>query len=156
MFKYQKLGKIFSLNSSKRQLLISTFVLLILVNLGLSMLSFKKLHKLLLLISKPQAKYQKQAQISLEDIIWAVNVSTFYIPGGAKCLSRALTSSVFMSRCCYISSLYIGVAKSQSGELKAHAWVESQGKVVVGNLPELDDYKQLLSLSSNNSQTVSY
>jgi hypothetical protein len=150
----EKIAKLIHLDSSKRQLLISTFALLALVKLGLSIMSFKTLHRFMLKISYSQLKNQMPEQISLENIIWALNMSTHYIPGGAKCLARALTCRVFMSRYNYTSQLYIGVAKGEDEGLKAHAWIESQGQVVVGNLPDLCEFKKLVSFSSNSSQPI--
>jgi hypothetical protein len=43
----------------------------------------------------------------------------------------------------YPASLQIGVAKGRDGQLEAHAWVESQGQVVIGNLENLAHFKLL-------------
>ena len=34
----------------------------------------------------------------------------------------------------------IGVAKGENGKIEAHAWVVSQGTVMMGNLPDLSRY----------------
>ncbi|NET54236.1 MAG: lasso peptide biosynthesis B2 protein, partial [Merismopedia sp. SIO2A8] len=65
---------------------------------------------------------------------------------GVKCLARALTTQVFMSRQGYSPQLRIGVAKGEGGQLEAHAWVESQGQVVIGYLGNLSYFTPLPSL----------
>ncbi|MCU0565403.1 MAG: lasso peptide biosynthesis B2 protein [Oculatellaceae cyanobacterium Prado106] len=85
-------------------------------------------------------------QVSISQIIWGVNVSTRYMPGGAKCLARALTAKVMLNGQGYDPHLRIGVAKSPAGQLEAHAWLEDQGKVLIGNLPDLPRYVTLPSL----------
>jgi hypothetical protein len=41
------------------------------------------------------------------------------------------------------AALRIGVARSEEGRFQAHAWVESQGRIVVGKLPDLRRYAVL-------------
>ncbi|AFZ26451.1 hypothetical protein Cylst_4359 [Cylindrospermum stagnale PCC 7417] len=143
------LSKLLGLDSQKRQLLISTFVLLLLVRLGLFLLSFKTLQKLLSSISNAKPKCQEKHHISIDKIIWAVEVSSHYMPG-VKCLARALTCQFFMSRHGYTSNLCIGVAKGEQGELKAHAWLENQGQVVIGNVTNLSNFSQLASFAKEH------
>jgi hypothetical protein len=44
----------------------------------------------------------------------------------------------------YSSELKIGVAKNKDGKLDAHAWVESQGQVLIGNLHDLSRFEPLI------------
>lgn len=138
--------KLLRLINKDRNLLINTFILLGLIKLGLWLLPFQTLRQILGSISQPNAKLD---QTSLSKIIWAVNVSTRYMPSGAKCLARALACQVLMTRRGYSPELRIGVAKSDEGKLEAHAWVESQGQVVIGYLKDLPRFTQLPSLPGN-------
>ncbi|MEH2154982.1 lasso peptide biosynthesis B2 protein [Nostoc sp.] len=143
------LSKFVKLADREKQLLTNTFLLLILVRLGLWLLSFKTLQQLLSSISNAKPKYQEKHHISIDKIIWAVEVSSHYMPG-VKCLARALTCQVFMSRHGYTSNLCIGVAKGEEGELKAHAWLENQGQVVIGNVTNLSNFSQLASFAKEH------
>ncbi|WP_341526359.1 lasso peptide biosynthesis B2 protein [Nostoc sp. UHCC 0302] len=142
----KQLLKLLRLINKDRYLLINSFILLGLVKLGLWLLPFQTLRQLLARISQPNPRLD-QAPIS--KIIWAINVSTRYMPSGAKCLARALVCQVLMTRRGYSPELRIGVAKSQEGKLEAHAWIESQGQVVIGDLKELPRFTQLPSLPGN-------
>lgn len=68
------------------------------------------------------------------------------MPGGAKCLARALTTQVLMKHSGFSPELCIGVAKGEKGELKAHAWIKYQEYIVIGYLEDLSRYIQLPSL----------
>jgi hypothetical protein len=63
-----------------------------------------------------------------------------------KCLARALATQILLSRCGYPSHLRFGIVKEKEGHLQAHAWVESQGEVVMGDLRNLSEFTPLPSL----------
>ncbi len=136
--------KFLRLSRSDRQLLLGTFFLLGLVRLGLWLLPFQTLRQILARISQanPVGEH-KYCPPTTDKIVWAVNLSSRYMPGGAKCLARALTTQVLMGRHGYSPQLLIGVAKGDGGQLEAHAWVESQGQVVIGHLRDLSRFTPL-------------
>lgn len=140
-----RLLKFLRLNHCDRYLLIKTLCLLGFVNWGLWLLPFSTLRRILDKISQPSPT----ASITpVDKIIWAVDVSTNFIPG-AKCLARALTCQVLMNQQGESPELRIGVAKDEAGKLKAHAWIEHQGKVVMGYLSNLSSYTPLPTLPRN-------
>lgn len=61
---------------------------------------------------------------------WAVETMARRVPK-ATCLVRAMTAQVLLARSGYPATMQIGVAKEE-GRLHAHAWVESDGRVIVG------------------------
>jgi hypothetical protein len=119
-------------------------LLLAAVRLGLLLLPFRVVLKIVqklgdypLIPSHP---------LPISHIVWMVNVSSRYTPGGAKCLARALTTQVLLNWQKYYPDLRIGVAKATTGKLEAHAWIEYQGRVVIGNLSDLARYIPFPSL----------
>ncbi|MBE9052605.1 lasso peptide biosynthesis B2 protein [Nostocales cyanobacterium LEGE 11386] len=141
----RRMRKFLHLSVGDRYFLIKTLFLLGAIRLGLGILPFNKLLKLLTKISQPSQRVQSIHQVSVNKIVWAVNAATRYVPG-AKCLARALTTQVLMSRYGYLPEFRIGVAKGETGKLEAHAWIEYQGLVVIGNLQDLSRYMPLPSL----------
>lgn len=137
-----QLRKFLGLSAGDRYFLIETLILLAGIRLGLWLLRFGTLLKLLNKISQPR---QISRRISISKIVWAVNAATRYVPG-AKCLARALATQVLMNRYGYSPELRIGVTKNQTGKLEAHAWIEYQGLVIIGNLQDLSRYMPLPSL----------
>ncbi len=141
----KQLRKFLRLTSRERQLVINTFILLGLIRLGLWLLPFQTLRRVIAKISQPSPQAQGVNQTNLSKIVGAVNLSSRYMPGGVKCLARALTTQVLMSRYGYSPQLRIGVAKGEGGKLEAHAWVENQGQVVIGYLRDLSRFTPLPS-----------
>lgn len=148
----KRLRKFLHLSPGERQLLLGTFVWLGLVRLGLWLLSFPTLRQLLASISRANSVGEPKFCVpTTGKIVWAVNVSSRYMPGGAKCLARALTAQVLMSRRGYSPQLRIGVAKGEEGQLEAHAWVESQGQVVIGYLGDMARFTPLPAFEGGRS-----
>ncbi len=141
----KRLRKFNSLPSGDRLLLISTFVLLGLVRLGLWLLPFGTWRRLIASASRTSHKPQSVGKTDQGKIVWAVNVASRYMPGGTKCLARALTAQVLMSRYGYSPELRIGVAKGKGGQFEAHAWVECQGEVAIGYLGNLSRFTPMPS-----------
>lgn len=52
--------------------------------------------------------------------------------GSKPCLPQALVTQWFLRRNGFDAMLRIGVNKDKSGELLAHAWVESSGDIIIG------------------------
>jgi hypothetical protein len=50
----------------------------------------------------------------------------------------------------YPALLHIGAAKGEGGQLRAHAWVESEGRVVIGG-HDLGRYAPLVALEAEQS-----
>lgn len=141
----KQLHNLLKTKTSDRILLLLTLILLTAIKFGLRLLPFRNLIKLVTSIS--EGLNSKAAnRVTLSQIIWAVNVVTRYIPGGAKCLARALTTQVLMNWCGFQPKLRIGVAKNETGKLDAHAWIEYRGRIAIGNLPDLERFVNLPSL----------
>lgn len=144
----KRLYKVVHLKTSDRQLLVTTFVLLAAIRLGLWLLPFPTWHRLLAGIT--QVKRLQQAEpTSIHKIVWAVSVASRYMPGGVKCLARALVTQVLLNWHGYAAQLRLGVAKGEEGQLEAHAWVESQGQIVIGGLSNLSSFTPLPSFGGS-------
>ncbi|MGB7415743.1 MAG: lasso peptide biosynthesis B2 protein [Thermosynechococcaceae cyanobacterium] len=144
----KSLLKFARLPNCDRILLIKTFALLTAVRLGLWLLPFKQLQQYLNQISDRQVPDRKSVRGSVVNkIVWAVDVSCRLMPGQVKCLARALTTQVIVRRQGYTPDLRIGVAKDDQNRLEAHAWLELQGYVVIGLLPDLNRFVPMPSFN---------
>jgi hypothetical protein len=134
----------------KYQLLfLIAFSLLGLVRLGLWRSSFRSLVHW---VDRVSFALPRQLQrFSIQELIWAVEKSTQFTPGGAMCLARALTTKILMKQQGYDAELKIGVTKDASGVFKAHAWIEYQGEVTIGNLPDLSSFQALPAVEGNQA-----
>lgn len=136
----KRLGKFLRLTRSERRLLLSAALLLGAIRLGLWLLPFQTLRRFLV---RSTGKTQLQAaRVSVGRVVWAVEVVNSYMPG-VKCLARALATQALLRQYNHQAHIRIGVARSQKGQLQAHAWVESQGRIVSGGLRDLWRYTPL-------------
>ena len=127
----KRLRKFLSLTPRDRRLLLSAAFLLGAIRLGLSLLSFQTLRRLLAHVTQTPTRLRNADQSFPDRIAWAVAVASRYVPK-ATCLTQALATQVLCARQGHTACLCIGVAKGERGHLEAHAWVESQGRIVIG------------------------
>jgi Transglutaminase-like superfamily len=80
--------------------------------------------------------------VRADRIVWAVETASQAIPGMKNCLVQAVAAEAMLIQAGYPCELRVGVAKKGPDELIAHAWVESEGRVVIGEF-ELDRYTPL-------------
>jgi hypothetical protein len=139
----ERLSKLISLSSADRRLLMKTLLIAGTVRLGLWLLPFRILRHILVMLSKPTSQSQERDPTLVDRVAWAVTVSSRYVPG-ATCLSRALATKVLLCRRGQAAVLRIGVNRSKSGNFEAHAWVESNGRIIIGGSDViLKDYTSL-------------
>lgn len=116
----------------ERGLLIEAAILLMLSRLGLWLLPFQTHLRLVARAERAGGGWQDREPPAVERIVWAVRVASRRVPGGGHCLTQALAGQVLLVRRGHPAHLRIGVAKGERGQLEAHAWVESQGQIVIG------------------------
>jgi hypothetical protein len=79
--------------------------------------------------------------ICVEKMVWAVGVASRFVPR-ASCLTQALAGAWLLRRKGQHAELVIGV-KNSNRDFQAHAWVVSNGRVVIGWASDLNRYKAL-------------
>lgn len=146
-----RLGNFLRLPPSERWLLVRVTFLLGTTHFALRLLPFRKIYRWMERAGRSEGRHINHQKLSAELICSVVNRSGRYFLGADSCFPQALVGEMLLERYGYPSTLRIGVIKSQSGELKAHAWVEKDGNVVIGGpishverytpLPELDKIK---------------
>jgi transglutaminase superfamily protein len=68
---------------------------------------------------------------SLERVAWAIGAVSRRVPR-ATCLTQAIAMQLVLRRYGYASRLCVGVGRDARGAFRAHAWVERDGRVVIG------------------------
>ena len=71
----------------------------------------------------------------ITSIVRAVKAASRFVPK-ATCLTQALAASWLIRRHGQSSDLVIGVAKDDRSQLIAHAWLEKDGRIILGKHPE--------------------
>jgi len=117
-----------SRSNNDKKLLLKTWLLMGYIRLILWIFPFQQTQTI---VEKMATKNKIKAKSSMEKLIWAVRVTSPFIPG-STCLTNALTGYVLLSREDYPNNLRIGVTKGDEGNFEAHAWLESGDKTVLG------------------------
>ena len=138
----RRLFKFLSLPTHKKILLIKVAFLLMIMKLIVFLFPFKLVKRIIESLSavKPLAG---QSTDKLQAIKWAIDAASNYIPFTKTCLIKSLALHILLVRNGFESTLNIGVTKDESKKLNAHAWIESDGEVLIA---KEHAYTRLLSI----------
>lgn len=134
---WQHFVKFLRLSNADRWLAIRAFLALVVTRMAFAIVRFAHksmpldavrrviaLSERLLPLPKPHAP--------AEHIAWAVKAVGESVPGFRNCLVRAIALQALLKTSLQDCELRIGVARTASGEFLAHAWIEKEGRVLVG------------------------
>lgn len=77
-------------------------------------------------------------------LAWAVRAAARRVPH-ASCLTQALALDTLLAMAGQGGEVRLGVARRNDGSFEAHAWVEHEGRILIGGLPDLDRFSVLPS-----------
>ena len=139
----RRVHRVFQLSPGERAVLVQAWGLFLLVELALRILPFTRL---LSLSNKVFLNRKSEAALglvaSLPRLAWLVEVAGRYTPVTATCLKKALVLSWLLERKGTQTEVRIGVAREE-GRLKAHAWLDYDGQVILGH-QEFERYETIL------------
>lgn len=138
-----------ALRAEDRALVREAFVLLTVVRFGLHFLRFSTLRRVLVRFTPEQQSLHDHASRlgepsgSAMRVTWAVSTVARKLPG-STCLAQALTVETMLGRRACGGRMCFGVKERGRDEpIQAHAWIERDGQVVLGALPNLREYHLL-------------
>jgi hypothetical protein len=73
-------------------------------------------------------------------LAWAVARVSRHVPH-ASCLTQALALQLLLSRHGWPSRIHLGMGRDTTGAWQAHAWVECEGRVILGENGELGRFQ---------------
>jgi len=139
-----RLGKFVRLPSADRRLLVTAALMQAAIRLGLAVLPYRKLRGLVDRLARTSARRQPAPTASPERIAWAVTQASRSVPGAA-CLTQALAAQLLLERRGHPARVRVGIGRSEDARLLAHAWVENEGRIVLGG-PDVLRYTPLSAL----------
>ena len=106
------------------------------------MLPFSRFRKIFSnLTQSSHARILSDKQIS--EVVWAVNIMANNLPFQLMCLPRALATKYLLKDVdSLVLQIGVDVGKMQSS-FEAHAWVEKNGRIIIGEWPETTSYHTL-------------
>ena len=117
-------------SSAEYRLLAHSVWLLARARLALWVLPFQRARRIATSVRRSNGRSGTREQIR-----WAISVGRRFVPG-ANCLPQALAAEALLVRNGYPVTLRVGVVKVGRDRLEAHAWVESDGRLVVGDVTQ--------------------
>jgi hypothetical protein len=137
------LARFIALPPTDRRLIVAATALLAATRVGLWMLPFRWVYRVSAALahrSRPRG-----GEPSVERIVWAVGAAGRLVPR-TTCLVRALAAQALLARRGHASQLRLGVAGGSGRAFEAHAWLERDGRILIGGpvearyvpLPALD------------------
>jgi hypothetical protein len=128
----ERLRRFASLRADDRRRFLVALPVVATVRAALWILPFGKLRPAIArLVGRPSG-VPARSPTEADRIAWSVGSAARFVPK-ATCLTQALAGEVLLRRAGYPADVRIGVAKDSSGRLEAHAWVESGGRVMIGD-----------------------
>lgn len=133
--------------------LVGAALMTVLVRAGLSMRSLREVVRDLQRLAERVPSRRPMTPSYRRRAAWsAARVGTRLLPK-RPCLTQALvTQFLLWRRGDATSSLHIGVTKGEAGELLAHAWVEHEGRVIIGGTRAPEQYQRLDGLDERIHQ----
>ena len=116
-------------------------VSLVLIKTGLAILPFGTFRKIFHWLCKSEYTGEiSQERIDLT--VWAVDTASHILPLELLCLPRALATKYLLRKVPALT-LEIGIEVNPAKQFEAHAWVEKNGSVIMGNWPESVLYQRI-------------
>jgi hypothetical protein len=138
--------RLIAMPAGERNLAVEAVLLLCVARSALSLTSLSTLRAWLLAFVTPRGS--SAARIRWEPIVAALSVAARRVPFRTTCLVEAVAAEAMLHRRGYDARLQNGVVRPGGAALEAHAWVELDGKVVVGQLETLRHYAVLVPRTS--------
>lgn len=126
------------------------YVLVWMIRVALWLVPFRILYKWAIEFRKGRIGDKPLAPSAVNKVVWAVSAAAKRVPR-ATCLTQALATQIMLGRRGHRATLQLGIMKSKAGKFDAHAWVERNGKILIGKnetfsqltrLPPLEGEKQ--------------
>ncbi|MCE5344142.1 MAG: lasso peptide biosynthesis B2 protein [Eubacteriales bacterium] len=143
----KKINRFLRLTPGQKRLLAEAFAMLGVSRLALLLLPFKRFAPLL---GKPvEDAYVADAQQMdiAKKVGWAVRAASMHTPWQSKCLAQAMTAKHMLNRRKIHNTMYLGLARDDSGKMIAHAWVFYCGLPLTG-ATDTQEYTVVSTFSS--------
>ena len=109
--------------------------------LGLALLGYATLRRLLSSFQNPRQRTVPHPG-DIDRVVWAVRTGGQKILGDKPCLTEAMATQLLLNRRRLSTYLQIGVARGEQGKLEAHAWIEHEGRILIGNSPDVERFSR--------------
>jgi hypothetical protein len=131
-----RIRKFLQLPFVEKVLLIEATALLGAIRLGLIVLPFSTLRRILGAVTPMSRDHRRRDDrddvVARDRIVGVVETVGRSLPAIGTCLTQALAAHVLLRRSGHPSNLRIGVTRNAGGSFAAHAWLEHEGIILIG------------------------
>ncbi len=122
--------------------------MLAMLRLSLALLPYRKVRRVME-ASGDRYPLRTMHLIAYEtEMVWAIERVGRYLVGKKPCLPQALALQWFLRRKGIVTHLHIGVKKDGEQRIAAHAWLEKNGRVLIGGTGSPTNYERLETVKS--------
>lgn len=130
-----RLNRFARLPLAEKILFIEAFFFVVVIRTALWLIPFKVFQSGFRKFLAAKAETAEPDWIQLKNIVRSVKFASRFVPF-ASCLTQALSALVIVKLKGQQAELKIGVAKNAESNFEAHAWLEKDGQILIGKLPE--------------------
>jgi hypothetical protein len=112
-------------------LFLRAYALVWFIRIGLWVRPFPKLYEWTAKARESEAGDRPLDNKLVNKVVWAVSAAARRVPK-ATCLTQALATQIMLGRRGHRTSLHFGVQKTEQGQFDAHAWIEREGRILIG------------------------
>jgi hypothetical protein len=127
-----KIARVRSRSWAELRIFAGSVCMLTFTRLALPVFSLATVTRMVRRVLTPGRPFAGTQRRTEREVIWAVEAAARRSPVGSTCLTTALVAQALLSRHGYEARLRIGVRRDQGAPFAAHAWLEREGKIIVG------------------------
>ncbi|WP_233876792.1 lasso peptide biosynthesis B2 protein [Dyadobacter sp. CY323] len=135
------IGKWQKLPTSGKLIFLKASACLLLIKTGLTILPFSFFRKAFHWFTSTRSSKEFSA-IEINRIVWAVDTAANLLPFELLCLPRALATKYLLREAPELT-LEIGIEINPAKQFEAHAWVERNGNIIIGDWPKTISYQRI-------------
>jgi hypothetical protein len=121
-----RLQKFLALKPADQRILIYALCLVIFARVILWVVPFSKVNRRL---AAPVRARTIRSRRDIDYFMTAIARASKYVPG-ATCLTQSLAARLLLARSGFDAKLRFGARRNDAGAFEAHAWIESNGKII--------------------------
>jgi hypothetical protein len=138
----RRLRKFLRLPVKERRLLARVLLLLSITRAGLVVVGYGRMRKLFSRFLNPHYQRPNPPFGNVDQVVDAVKIGARFVLGDKPCLNQAMVTQFLLGRRSILTVIRIGVVRNERGQLEAHAWVEHEGRILIGETSKLGLYSQ--------------
>jgi len=137
------LKRLVYLTSAEKRLLFEAAFTIVIIRIMFQYLTLAGVHRAAVAVS---AARRSDGACAAQQIVWAIEKAARLI-ARSNCLIQALAGQALLIRYGYKPCLIVGVARDEDLGFEAHAWVTSEGQILIGGC-HTSRYATILALES--------